>query len=70
MLLAGSRIIPAVLTAIARDDSREEFTLAVLAIAIGIASVASAQEHRGGPRSDLTSTISVVMLRIVSHAID
>ena len=42
MLVAGTRVIPALLTMIARDDGREEFTLAVLAIAIGIAWVASA----------------------------
>ena len=37
VLLAGSRLIPAFLTTVARTNSRELFTLAVLALALGIA---------------------------------
>jgi CPA2 family monovalent cation:H+ antiporter-2 len=42
MLFAGARLVPWVLSAVARERSRELFTLAVLAIAIGIAYLASA----------------------------
>ena len=41
MLYAGRRIVPWILGAVARERSRELFTLAVLAMAVGIAFVAS-----------------------------
>jgi CPA2 family monovalent cation:H+ antiporter-2 len=42
MLLVGGKLVPAVLAVVARERSRELFTLSVLAIAIGIAWSASA----------------------------
>jgi CPA2 family monovalent cation:H+ antiporter-2 len=42
MLFVGARVVPAVLAIVARERSRELFTLAVLAIAIGIGFAASA----------------------------
>jgi CPA2 family monovalent cation:H+ antiporter-2 len=42
MLIVGTRVVPRILEAVARDRSRELFTLSVLAIAIGIAFSASA----------------------------
>jgi len=42
ILFAGVRIVPSALALVARERSRELFTLAVLAIAIGIAYLASA----------------------------
>ena len=42
MLFVGARVVPAVLAAVARERSRELFTLSVLAIAIGIGFSASA----------------------------
>lgn len=42
MLGAGTRAVPAILRAVAREGSRELFTLGVLAIALGIAYVSSA----------------------------
>jgi len=42
MLFVGARVVPVVLAGVARERSRELFTLAVLAIAIGIAFSASA----------------------------
>ena len=42
MLAVGSRVLPRVLLAVARDGSRELFTLAVLATSIGIAFVSYA----------------------------
>jgi monovalent cation:H+ antiporter-2, CPA2 family len=42
MIVAGARLVPWLLVIVARDGSRELFTLAVLAIALGIAFVASA----------------------------
>jgi len=42
MLIIGARVVPNVLAAVARERSRELFTLSVLAIAIGIAFSASA----------------------------
>ena len=42
MLIAGRRVLPAILWQVARTGSRELFTLAVIAIAIGIAYGASA----------------------------
>jgi CPA2 family monovalent cation:H+ antiporter-2 len=42
MLVVGTRVVPRVLDAVARERSRELFTLSVLAIAIGIAFVAAA----------------------------
>ena len=41
MVVAGARIVPWLLLVVAREGSRELFTLAVLAIALGIAFVAS-----------------------------
>ena len=41
MLYGGTRLVPRILSAVARERSRELFTLAVLAIAIGIAFAAS-----------------------------
>jgi len=41
MIVAGARLVPWLLVVVARDGSRELFTLAVLAIALGIAYVAS-----------------------------
>jgi len=41
MIVAGARLVPWLLVIVARDGSRELFTLAVLAIALGIAYVAS-----------------------------
>ncbi len=42
MIVAGARLVPWLLVVVARDGSRELFTLAVLAIALGIAFAASA----------------------------
>ena len=42
MVLAGARVVPWLLLVVARQGSRELFTLAVLAIALGIAYVSSA----------------------------
>jgi CPA2 family monovalent cation:H+ antiporter-2 len=42
MLVAGNRIVPWVLHQVAREGSRELFTVAVLALALGIAYVSSA----------------------------
>ena len=42
MIVAGARLVPWLLTFVARQGSRELFTLAVLAIALGIAFVSSA----------------------------
>jgi CPA2 family monovalent cation:H+ antiporter-2 len=42
MIVAGARLVPWLLVIVARDGSRELFTLAVLAIALGIAFLASA----------------------------
>jgi CPA2 family monovalent cation:H+ antiporter-2 len=42
MILAGARLVPRLLDFVARDGSRELFTLGVLAIAVGIAFVAAA----------------------------
>jgi CPA2 family monovalent cation:H+ antiporter-2 len=42
MIVAGARLVPWLLVMVARDGSRELFTLAVLAIALGIAFLASA----------------------------
>ncbi len=42
MLVAGRRVVPWILDAVARERSRELFTLAVLAIAVGIGYTASA----------------------------
>ena len=42
MVVAGARIVPWLLLVVAREGSRELFTLAVLAIALGIAFIASA----------------------------
>jgi monovalent cation:H+ antiporter-2, CPA2 family len=42
MVVAGARLVPWLLVIVARDGSRELFTLAVLAIALGIAFLASA----------------------------
>ena len=42
MVVAGARLVPWLLLVVAREGSRELFTLAVLAIALGIAFVASA----------------------------
>jgi CPA2 family monovalent cation:H+ antiporter-2 len=42
MLIVGTRVVPRILDAVARERSRELFTLSVLAIAIGIAFSASA----------------------------
>ena len=42
MIVAGKRLIPPLLIMVARENSRELFTLAVLAIALGIAFAASA----------------------------
>jgi CPA2 family monovalent cation:H+ antiporter-2 len=42
MIVIGARIVPWLLVVVAREGSRELFTLAVLAIALGIAFVASA----------------------------
>jgi CPA2 family monovalent cation:H+ antiporter-2 len=42
MLVAGARLVPWLLHLVAREGSRELFTLAVLAIALGIAYVSSA----------------------------
>ena len=42
MLFAGSRVVPALLTRVARTGSRELFTLAVLAVALGVAVGAAA----------------------------
>ena len=42
MLGAGTRVVPAVLRAVAREGSRELFTLGVLAIALGVAYLSSA----------------------------
>jgi CPA2 family monovalent cation:H+ antiporter-2 len=42
MIVAGARFVPWLLTVVARESSRELFTLAVLAIAVGIAWLASA----------------------------
>jgi CPA2 family monovalent cation:H+ antiporter-2 len=41
MVVAGARIVPWLLLVVAREGSRELFTLAVLAIALGIAFIAS-----------------------------
>ena len=41
MVVAGARVVPWLLLVVAREGSRELFTLAVLAIALGIAFVAS-----------------------------
>ena len=41
MIVAGKRLIPPLLVLVARENSRELFTLAVLAIALGIAFAAS-----------------------------
>jgi CPA2 family monovalent cation:H+ antiporter-2 len=41
MIVAGARLVPWLLLVVAREGSRELFTLAVLAIALGIAFVAS-----------------------------
>ena len=41
MVVAGARVVPWLLLIVAREGSRELFTLAVLAIALGIAFVAS-----------------------------
>jgi len=42
MLVAGTRVVPWILVSVARERSRELFTLAVLAIAIGVGFLASA----------------------------
>ena len=42
MLIVGVRVVPVVLEAVAREGSRELFTLGVLAIALGIAFLSSA----------------------------
>ncbi|MBA2254457.1 MAG: cation:proton antiporter, partial [Chloroflexi bacterium] len=42
MVVVGMRVVPALLTVVARERSRELFTLAVLAVALGIAYVAFA----------------------------
>ena len=42
MVVAGARLVPWLLRVVAREGSRELFTLAVLAIALGIAYVSSA----------------------------
>ena len=42
MLGAGTRVVPAVLRTVAREGSRELFTLGVLAIALGVAFASSA----------------------------
>ncbi len=41
MVVAGARLVPWLLLVVAREDSRELFTLSVLAIALGIAFVSS-----------------------------
>jgi CPA2 family monovalent cation:H+ antiporter-2 len=42
MIVAGARLVPKLLELVAHDGSRELFTLAVLAIAVGIAFIAAA----------------------------
>ena len=42
MVVAGARLVPWLLHQVAREDSRELFTLAVLAVALGIAFLSSA----------------------------
>lgn len=42
MIVAGTRVVPWILVQVAREGSRELFTLAILAIALGIAYVSSA----------------------------